>query len=197
VPPYAAGPYATPLKPLIIGHKERRQLALAAPLGRVLAAVVTDLLVALSHDGPVVLVPVPSRAATVRSRGHDPTLRMTRAAATALRTAGRSARVVPAVGYVGRGADQAGLTQTDRLTNAQGRFRVGPAGVAAIRRDDGAVLVLVDDVITTGNTLRELQECLSRADIEVAGAAVVAATQRRVNFEAHVPYRILGPGATV
>ncbi len=66
---------------MVLAHKERGVLALATPLGRLLAVAVVAAL-ADAATGPVVLVPVPSRPASVRSRGHDPTWTMTvRAAA--------------------------------------------------------------------------------------------------------------------
>ena len=158
--PFAAGAYDGLLKALVNAHKEHGVLALAAPLGRVLGDVVRDLLVALDAGreageeaggvaGTVLLVPVPSRGAVVRRRGHDPLLRVTRAAAVRLRRTGVDARV---------------------------RRLLMPAGRA---RDRGGLVVVVDDVLTTGSTVREAQRALEEAGLVVSGIATVAATRRR------------------
>ena len=78
--PLAVGEYADALKLIVNAHKEQRRFALARPLGDLLAVA------ALGHlagtAGPALLVPVPSRAAVVRARGHDPLTRLALRAAT-------------------------------------------------------------------------------------------------------------------
>lgn len=179
--PFAAAAYDGPLRALINAHKERRAFALARPLGHVLAAVVADLLrealpgsLAGSAGGPVRLVPVPSRQATVRSRGHDPLLRVTRHAAAGLRGQGRPAAVGRLLRPVRAVRDQAGLDAADRAANLAGSLR-------AVRRSGARShpVVVVDDVLTTGSTAREAQRALEHAGFVVVGVATVAATRRR------------------
>src|SRR6476660_8770871 len=67
VPPWAAAEYDGTVRALVVAHKERRVLALREPLGRLLAQATCAGL----PPGPVVLVPVPSRPASVRARGDD------------------------------------------------------------------------------------------------------------------------------
>ena len=119
--PFAAGAYDGLLKALVNAHKEHAVHALAVPLGRVLADVVRDLVAARDPGtGPVLLVPVPSRRAVVRRRGHDPLLRVSRRAAVRLRapgpTPGSRRLLVPA----GRVRDQALLDAAARATNLAG-----------------------------------------------------------------------------
>jgi predicted amidophosphoribosyltransferase len=173
--PMAAGEYAGTLKALVNGHKERRLFALAGPLGAVLAAVARDLVAEVAPGAAVALVPVPSRRAVVRRRGHDPMLRVARCAAVRLRRAGTPAAVCrllePARLEV---RDQAGLTAAERALNLSGTLRCRPG-----RPPAGHAVLVVDDVLTTGSTAREAQRALEEAGLRVDGVAAVAATRRR------------------
>ena len=174
----AGGDYDGLLKAMVNAHKERRVLALAGPLGDVLAAVAADLRAAVAPGRPVVLVPVPSRRAVVRARGHDPMLRVARRAAAVLRRGGTPAVVRPVLVSAHRVRDQAGLGAAERAANLAGSLRCrGGAG----RRPPGPAeaTFVVDDVLTTGSTAREAQRALEEAGVPVLGIAAVAATQRR------------------
>lgn len=182
-PPFAAGAYDATLRAMVLAHKERRVLALADPLGRLLATSAATALTALRpRPGPVLLVPVPSRPSVVRSRGHDPTLAMTRRAARHLRGEGGDGPVV--VGRLLRSrpgvADQAGLTAGERRANLTGSMACPAAAVHRLRRVlDHAHVVVCDDVLTTGATAREAQRALEASGLRVLGISVVAATSRR------------------
>ncbi|MGB0102276.1 MAG: ComF family protein, partial [Nocardioides sp.] len=172
----AAGEYAELLRAMVLAHKERRVLALAAPLGRVLAATVG----ATGVGDPVVLVPVPSRPATVRARGHDPTATMTQAAASILRSGGRDVLGVPLLRTRSGLLDQAGLDAGERAANLAGSLHCPARALRrlAIRRPHARVVVC-DDVVTTGATAREAQRALEAVGLPVAAIAAVAATRRR------------------
>lgn len=171
--PFAAGDYDGLLKALVNQHKERGVFALAAPLGDVLGAVTSDLLNQVgAPTGPVQLVPVPSRRAVVRRRGHDPLLRVTRRAARRLRDRGVDASVRRALVTVARVRDQALLDAAARAVNLHGCLR------CRRRWTPSGVVVVVDDVITTGATAREAQRALEAAGLPVHGVAAVAATRR-------------------
>lgn len=168
LPVFAGGEYDGAIRRLVNAHKERGRLALARPMGRVLAAVVAD----LAPSGPIVLVPVPSSRPVVRSRGHDPLLRITLAAAASLRADGRTAQVRRLLRAARRPRDQAGLGHNARSENLRGAFR------AVIPAATGPV-VIVDDVVTTGATVREAQRALEQVGTLVTGTAALAATRRR------------------
>lgn len=179
--PVAAGPYDGLLKALVIAHKERQAFALARPLGAVLAGAVARLLELSSSRGAVVLVPVPSRRAVVRSRGHDPMLRVARQAAAGLRRRGTAATVGLLLQPTGTVVDQAGLSAGERAANLAASMRGRPGAVERLRSHGGSAhLVVVDDVLTTGSTAREAQRALEDVGLRVTGVATVAATRRRL-----------------
>jgi predicted amidophosphoribosyltransferase len=171
----AAGRYDDPLRSAIIEHKERGRLALAAPLGDALAIAVTALVESPGGCGrcgsrTLALVPAPSARASVRHRGHDPMLRCARRAATVLRRAGQDATAVPALRHRRRVRDQAGLRREARQHNLAGAMTLRSAGLAVLR---GACIVVVDDVVTTGATMRECVRTLRAAGIVPCGVAAV------------------------
>jgi predicted amidophosphoribosyltransferase len=174
--PWAVAAYTGAVRHMIVAHKERGRTGLARPLGAGLATAV----LAAAHDaqvpvldaqGPVLLVPVPSSRASVRRRGHDPTLRLARAAARETARAGTAVSVVRALAHRRRVADQSGLTAVERAANL--------AGALTARYDlRGATVIVVDDVITTGATLAEAARALRAGGARVRAAAIVAATRR-------------------
>ena len=179
VPPWAATPYSGPARSMVLAHKERRVLALAEPLGGLLATAVAAALAA-GPPAPVVLVPVPSRAAGVRSRGHDATARMTRAASRALSAPGRPVVVAPLLRLRGGVLDQSGLDAAARAANLDASMACDAARLRRLARRVGCAHVVVcDDIVTTGATLREAQRALEASGVVVEAAACVAATTLR------------------
>nr|WP_328956617.1 ComF family protein [Kitasatospora purpeofusca] len=185
---HAAAPYDGPVRRLLLAHKERGALGLAGPLGDTLARAVRSALGPCPGPAPLLLVPVPSARAAVRARGHDPTLRLARAAAGALRREGLDARALPLLRHARPVADQAGLSAAERHRNLRGALTVRPPG--RFRRPDrpdrpgrpgptGYRTVLVDDLVTTGASLVEATRALSAAGLPPAAAATVAAAVPR------------------
>jgi predicted amidophosphoribosyltransferase len=175
---WTAGDYDGVVRSVVLAHKERGQLALARPLGDVLATVIENAPRGAEHDpyGTYLLVPVPSTRRRVRERGHDPLLRITRVTAGRLRRRGRDAAVLPVLRQRRRVADQAELNTADRRTNLAGSLEV-PDRLRRLIRD--RPVVLVDDVVTTGATLTEGARALSEAGVADVVAATIAATARR------------------
>ncbi|MCW2815327.1 MAG: hypothetical protein JWN84_2782 [Nocardioides sp.] len=178
VTPYAVAAYDGLPRALVLGHKEHRLLALTPVLGRLLACSVAAAVAEMGGPGPVLLVPVPSRPATVRARGHDPMLATAKAAGAVL---GRRADVVPLLRSRPGVVDQAGLDAGHRRANLSGSMAVRARPLRALARRGRRVQVVVcDDVLTTGSTALEAQRALGAVGIDVLAVAVVAATARRV-----------------
>ncbi|MFC9299398.1 ComF family protein [Streptomyces sp. NPDC057011] len=174
---YAAAPYEGAVRAVLLAHKERGALPLAGALGAALAGAVRAAGAGRgTGEREVALVPVPSARRQVRARGHDPARRIALAAAGRLRRAGVPARVAPVLRLRRAVADQAGLGAGERRENLAGALGVCRGGA---RLTDGAVIVLVDDLVTTGATLAEAARAVRAAGLGQGElrAAVVAATR--------------------
>ena len=183
-PTWAASPYGAAARAALVAFKDgdRRDLVVVlAPLlaGSMVAALAGSPslgTVLASGNGPVLVIPVPSSSAAVRRRGDAPLDLLTRAAVRRIGRPERELRFAPALRLRRRVADQAGLDHGQRAENLEqaiGVKRRWPAGV------DGASVLLVDDVLTTGATLVEAARALRAAGARHIAAATVAATHRR------------------
>jgi predicted amidophosphoribosyltransferase len=122
---------------------------------------------------PALAVPVPSRSAGKRARGRFPVHDLVRAV---LPRGQHAVRVVPALTVCGGVLDQAGLGREERARNLVGAMGVKPRHRRLL---DGAPVLLVDDVVTTGATLVEAARVLRVHGAGPVLAVTVAATPRR------------------
>ncbi len=159
LPVTAAGAYDGALRTALLAYKERDRRDLARVLGQQLARAVD------AHSAAMV-VPIPSSAAARRARGGDHVLRLSRVAARDCGCAlAQPLRLVRAV------QDSALLDPLARAANLREAMVARPGA--------GVPVVIVDDIATTGATLREAARALRAGGWDVRGAAVVAATLRR------------------
>jgi predicted amidophosphoribosyltransferase len=123
---------------------------------------------------------VPSRASTVRARGHDPTATVAGRAARLLSAEGLDVEAVRLLALRTGVVDQAGLDAAGRAANLAGAMTCPTPRLRRLAERRSRVRVVVcDDVLTTGATVREAQRSLEAVGLEVAAVAVVAATRRR------------------
>ncbi|TSD62751.1 phosphoribosyltransferase family protein [Aeromicrobium piscarium] len=122
------------------------------------------------HGSPEpLLVPVPATRRSRRRRGGWLVAELAAEATAVLAGAGVRAEVAPLARLVRQPADQRRLGVVERARNTRGAFAARPA-------PRGREVLVVDDVVTTGSTLRAVAAALERAGADVAGAAVVVAT---------------------
>lgn len=162
VPVWAGMPYALPVSACIPAFKDDG----AWHLDRVLVDVLTPPLAKAAVQQGVrrvspLVVPVPATRAKVRQRGIDHTWTL---AAQAARRHGLASRRL--LRRVHASTDQSELSARDR--------RIAQRGTMSARHGTGPVVV-VDDVVTTGATLREACRALVEAGWTPIACAVVAA----------------------
>jgi ComF family protein len=157
----AFGLYAGGLRTLHHAFKFKGWDLLAAPLGRRLGALA---LATGITGGAHALVSVPSTGRRNRQRGYDPAMLLADEACRRLD--------VPHRILLSRTRDtppQSSLPASGRRANVEGAFAASP-------RARGRVLVLVDDVVTTGATLFAAADSLWAAGAADVRALVLART---------------------
>ena len=161
VPLVVAGNYVPPLSTAIVRFKYGGR----ADLARLLAAQVAPALSRLALTPAAVLVPVPLHPRRLATRGYNQ-------AALLAQELARQCSFDCDVRLLKRSREterQVGKTRAHRLTNARGAFELRRAGPPSI--------VLVDDVVTTGSTVRACAQALAEGGVRLA--AVVALAEAR------------------
>lgn len=152
-------PYTGVLREAIHEFKYRRRRRLARPLGELLAAVPMD------NAKVDAIVPVPIHPAKLRTRQFNQ-------AALLARELTRHLEIPLVLEGLARLIDsepQAGLSRKKRLKMGKGVFGAGNRGLIAGKR-----ILLVDDVCTTGATLRACSAALIKAGAHEVKAVALA-----------------------
>lgn len=170
---WALGRYRGPHREAIVALKEHGRRDLADPLGQALAYGLVELhrWAELPDRPRLCLIPAPTRLAAARRRGGDPVTAVCRCTVDHL---GRRARVASMLRTRALTHDSAGLSASQRRANL--------SGAVCLRRDRSTrlpqpardVVVLVDDVLTTGATAAESIAVLSAAGVGIDAVLVIA-----------------------
>ena len=150
---YAAGRYRSQLRRAILAWKDHDDIELDKTFGDALAVLVMQLM----NDGvldlpePVLVMPVPSSPSSMRRRGRWHTVPLARSVTAALCARGIHAEISKALishARGGRSVEQRSSSQREQ--RIQGRITVSPKAHVS-----GGTVILVDDIVTTGATIRQ------------------------------------------
>jgi ComF family protein len=163
---YFYGAYAGYMRKLLHQVKFSQGLHQAEALGRLLAAKLSVEAPALTADYDCI-IPVPLHKDSLRARGFNQSALLAGPVSGQLKIPLRQKllqknRATPS---------QHGLSRKLRLKNLQGVFSAGKV--------DNLRILLLDDVLTTGATLRSAGICLLQAGAAQVDAAVLARTPKR------------------
>ena len=149
--------YEADWRSLLHRLKYRRNRSLSRPLGSLLG----NQLLTQANSGFDYVVPVPLHKKRERERGFNQSALIARHAAAAL-----GADYFEFLVKVRETASQTAINRQDRLLNVRGAYKV----VAPIAK--GATVLLVDDIYSTGSTLKEAAKELKKAGAIVHGAVI-------------------------
>ncbi|NOJ58537.1 phosphoribosyltransferase family protein [Arthrobacter sp. 260] len=187
LPVTAAGHYRGTVARVLLSYKNHRRTDVGRPLQAALAGALQTAVHEVREGGELgelLLVPVPTRGASVRRRGYDP-LGLLLAGLGRRGELPAGCRVDALVVYHGplKGRPSAlpggtGPVSQKGLGGSQRRINVHASMALATGRQlpPGTLCLVVDDVLTTGATIAEVTRVLRHAGAAVAGAVVVAAT---------------------
>lgn len=149
--------YGHPADALVKALKYGGRLECAPALAHVLSQALG------SRPAPDVLAPLPLSPARLRSRGFNQCMEIARALPDALAARADGEALL----RVGDAVPQAALPLAERVANVRGAFRAGRS-LAGLR------VAILDDVMTTGATLREAAKAARQAGAREVEAWVVA-----------------------
>lgn len=175
---WSASTYQGVVRHAILAWKDHDDTELDTIFGEVMASLLEHSAIHRSchRQTAVLVVPVPSSPASMRRRGRRHIDPLSKAVANALCDYGFDAkpyRVLASIASGGRSVQQASSAQ--RAQRIGGRIALVSDAVM-----QGQQVVLVDDIITTGSTLRQCAQTCRQAGAEVIGAMTLTEAKRVV-----------------
>lgn len=166
MPVFSLGEYSGCLRALILDYKNGGHFVLAPLLAERLASMLS--LLACHGEHPHVVVPAPSTRAAVRRRGEE---HMRLLASHLVREPGCTL----APHLILEGASQHSLNRRDRSLRATRTLRMRQK--SRWRELRGAHALIIDDVVTTGSTLRTLERFLTQVGLHTCAALTLASAR--------------------
>jgi len=160
--------YRDEVRAVLLAYKEDGQ----REAGKVLREALLQARRGISNPSVCAFVPIPSNPKSVRRRGRDFMLDLCNQVAI------QSGDQVLSIIKVNRDVqDQSKLSEKERSQNLVGAFDCTPKNLKLLAKFP---IILVDDLLTTGATLREAQRALRQRGLIPIGAITAAHTARLV-----------------
>ena len=165
LPGLAVANYEGQAQQVVHAFKQSGSLSLARTMAEPMASALVEWLPrnAASASELIYLVPAPSRPSSIRHRGYVPAEVLAQALKRKLRSHGFITRVVTCVSFDKGVKDQSQLSAAERSSNLEGRVWVKSG--AGFRLKMGRV-ILIDDIVTTGSTLRNVASALEQSGVK-------------------------------
>lgn len=175
---WSASTYRGVVRHAILAWKDHDDTELDTVFGEVMTSLLEHSAISVScrQQTAVLVVPVPSSRTSIRRRGRRHIDPLAKAVANALCGHGLDAkpyRALTSIASGGRSVQQASSAQ--RAQRIGGRIALGSDAVM-----QGQQVVLVDDIITTGSTLRQCAQTCRQGGAEVIGAMTLTEAKRVV-----------------
>ncbi|MEW5796070.1 MAG: ComF family protein [Candidatus Zixiibacteriota bacterium] len=164
IPLFAAGSYVDPLQRIILQYKFHGAISVASLIARKVADRFGE---PIRELGPTVLVPIPLHPSREYLRGYNQALIFADKLSEPLELPVDTNLLV----RVKKRRPQSKLSKSKRAANIKSVFALSPYFDPAEPRSQ---VILVDDVVTSGQTLFEARRTLRDAGITVAGAIAMA-----------------------
>lgn len=144
-------------------------------LNQLLTDMVTSRLRAHDFPLPDALIPVPLHPARLKQRGFNQSYELAKSVGKALNIPVHQALLI----RTRNTPNQSGLDRKTRENNVKGAFRFQASQDKTCL--SGKHLAIIDDVITTGSTTREVAKVLKRSGVSRISVIAVAKTRARIS----------------
>jgi competence protein ComFC len=159
----SVGIYEGFLRDLLLSYKFNNRAALALPLGRLMSQLIIELRPFPRFD---IIVPVPINSQRLYERGYNQSKLLADEISNSLKL-----DLVEALYKTSNAIPQSRLNSADREENIKGRFKCEFPGAVQKKK-----VLVVDDIYTTGATLRECSQILLEAGASDVFAITLAMT---------------------
>lgn len=176
---WAGAYYGDELAQLILLAKEENSALARNYLGHLLVNPFMNATEELDQETEVTLIPIPSSKAANRHRGFRHSFLLARVLAALIeKSSMRQVEVKEALRVNRRIADQSNLNRAERARNVTGAYSINSRQIADPSHPAARSIFLIDDLVTSGSSIREGLRALRQLGIAPAGVLAAGVSPR-------------------